>query len=902
MNVRISQPPRVAENVIAVTVSLSPFETAYQWHKRLDVPVLPIEGKSLQWLVENAPDLKRCHWDNVVVAINGDIVDRGLWPRVRPRASWNVVVEIAVVPKGEDGFNILSLAVNITAAFAGFSNPLVGIGIALVGGAIISAFRPKAKGDNLRVPEGPGATQNRSAGTSINALSPFEQIPAVIGKMRVTLPLLNPAWTAIENEDQKVFMLFGLQGRHKWEEIELNGIDTDEQGDTVEIETREGTVNDAALTLITQTVVQQKLDMELGDWDVVPDLSAGGFAWITLADQTNPTTSRPTQHYVTSGDGPDEIVFDFLMPNGMSGPGVDVGTALEIETKLKGDVTWRALPYVKLQMVDRLQLFRFAIHFKFEGDPSPLPTNQGEPWDEILHTTNTPEAPLSFQNEQNNANWSADSYFGTGSPLDALHVAEFQDRIEVYLDPAASPGWAKGQYEFRFRKGYTQSPIVNAGQNRYHLVFDESPGGAPGPPGYITSANAPSNTVVGKMFLSAIRSVWNDDPVVEDEIAKVAIVATNTQVNSVTALASGYTEIFSNGVWDEIAVTSNPAAWYRRALLDKFNARPLPDNLIDDVALGTWYDFCETEGLEVNAIIEGGTTIEDVLNLCAVAGRAKTLRASKWGVWIDQDRSADPPKQMFTPRNSQDFTVDITYDEIPDILRMKYFDSADEYRQKEVLVDSTGTEVLPENVTNEQLIESIEATGKVTTAEVLAHGKYLLLQMQKRTARFGFNAAVESLHSTRGDLVGLGHDVVSRTFGMARVVSVTTSGASPDQITGLVLDSELPLSEHGEDFFAPTDFFAASDFFDLDNPSGIWMRFTDDQVVTKQINETDDTNTITFTTPFSVASATGLKPGVLIGSGPLNSEFRRLIIENIEPTEDFHARIIAVDEAPDIHT
>ena len=560
---------------LEVEVGASPFREAGTWFA-------PI-GSSCAWLVENAPDLVTRDPEHVVVLIGGEDVPHGMWARVKPKPC--ATVSVLVVPRGDDGFAFAQTALQITSAFAGFVNPLAGLALAVGGGLILEAFRPGPKGPGSVEPEGLTANPDNSAGSSTNQLRPDAQIPAVAGEHRVTLALLAPAYVDIVGDKEVVFLIAGLQGATDLNDFEINEAPIEDFSESVMFNANNGLSGTGPdLTIYDRIVIQEAVNERFELYETVPDAASSANDYRELVDQSNPTTSRPKRKIRTSSTAPDEIWLHFALPDGIkSNSGDPTGTAFTIEIRRKGETEWRKLPYIRMiSAIGIERRYLFYVKLIFAADPGGLMTNIGEPWDEILSSafTNNDAA------DGGNQDWTADSWFDNGADDQAAHVAEFVDGLEIYLDPDdPTDPWPRDQYEIRIDKGFTisQNNLQSTlqGQALYTNVFDSA--------GTLIVPNiSATNQMVSNLEWTRIASVYDETPVTAPNLAYIELRGEAVRIERLTALAAGYTNVFNGTDWNAVAQTSDPAAWYRRALIDIYHARPLPEALLDDAALQAW--------------------------------------------------------------------------------------------------------------------------------------------------------------------------------------------------------------------------------------------------------------------------------------------------------------------------
>ena len=107
-----------------------------------------------------------------------------------------------------------------------------------------------------------------------------------------------------------------------------------------------------------------------------------------------------------------------------------------------------------------------------------------------------------------------------------------------------------------------------------------------------------------------------------------------------------------NGTELVVSSTSNPAHWFMDFALGRYNSDNklmygvgLTQSQIDFDALTAWAQFCTTEGLTFNGVIDGQQTAADILSALARCGFASPTWASgKLGVVWDEAPSLPAPK------------------------------------------------------------------------------------------------------------------------------------------------------------------------------------------------------------------------------------------------------------------
>ena len=354
--------------------------------------------------------------------------------------------------------------------------------------------------------------------------------------------------------------------------------------------------------------------------------------------------------------------------------------------------------------------------------------------------------------------------------------------------------------------------------------------------------------------------------------------------------------------WNRLVLSSNPAPNYRKVLAGVLTAKGVPDTAIDDDILLAWRWHCICEDYTVDMIAED-TGWWDLLTVIASCGYARPTRAEKFGVYMDYDRSDEEPVQMFTPLQSSDFSWSKAFPQLPTGLRITYSDVTTENAPQQIIVRD------PNHTGRGDAFESATYLGFVHEDKTHMRGLFDLAQGRLRSTFFDLKVPSNWLRCKRGSLVSVSYDVVSQHMKYALVKSVLVSGSD---VTGVVLDSMVNV----EQTVAPWDL--ASNVWDY--PTDLWItglvygcviQQTDGSTITVALD--DDTglvDTITFTTLVPIVSWTGsswdsgsvdlIAAGCMVTIGPIAKMYRRLIVSDIAPANDFTAGLTMVDEAPQI--
>jgi hypothetical protein len=369
---------------------------------------------------------------------------------------------------------------------------------------------------------------------------------------------------------------------------------------------------------------------------------------------------------------------------------------------------------------------------------------------------------------------------------------------------------------------------------------------------------------------TAMRIYRGEDPILEPDVAKSVLrIKANDQLNGVvdqfSAVVSSLIPTWDGAEWGGTNKTSNPAALYRHVLTCSANAEAISTDLIADEDLGAWYEYCEAQGYTYNRVIEAFQDTGDLLMEIAAAGFASPqILGSSWSAVIDKSRST--VTQLFTPRNSWEFSGQVITSDIPHALRVIFANEERDYKEDERVVYDDGYDAT--NATDYRMA-SFEGCTHPDNAYRLA--RHMLATLRLRPERFSFKCDVENLVARRGDLVRIQHDAALIGQAAARIKSIDGSD--------LTLD-ELVTFEAGKTY-------------------GLRARKAGGNVVLLTATYSSVTGT---TATLTVDDATGLAVGDLCVFGETGAETVQGIIDTIEFEDDLVAHITCMPYVEDVYS
>lgn len=823
-------------------------------------------------------------WTHGVAIIGGDQrhpYPPEVWAKVRPKKGY--AVDFGIAPAGDDSFSsILSVAVIGAQLFANMIpgiGPLVSAAIGIGGQLALQALAPKPKTPELA--GGGSSKQLGQGGFSSNALGPYEQVGRVLGRKRVAPPHLIPPVIEIKGEDAFPEFCVGLAGRHDVSDILVNG--TSPAAGIVDAGPfiRTGLPSDGPLSLFRK-VRWQEPGRRMSEWNLAQNVNADTrYETFTQTSLTDARQDSPVYSKFRLGKiMPDRIVIDLVFESGVaaSTSNAKAGVAFQLLFARRGatfaGASQPVTPAIYLPEVHYVANFRGPVRAKIileiGSDPGSLTApNSNSPWRQAYANTTA----------QSGVSNSAHTYYGTSNV--ATHVGVTDPNIvTIYVDPASIDLRVTDELWIRRGGGYLDS-------RQNHSTNTYSFGGSTSAPGRWWGPINDSGTLriledQAKMWstcsIEYVTRIWDAEPIDPSGLTTLEMRLRNTQVDSISFIADGYVR----WKWDralqlwtsEPHVSENPAEQAYDILRNPdpiLNARPLSTSLIDDAEHGAWAEWCADNDKRCCVFLESGT-VEDALSPCYQAGHGKLVRSRKWRPWIEKDRSGEAPIKIFGPRDFWNWTVEKTFDRPPHALRTTFDDALyDWVTTPERLVYAAGRDVA-----NSTLFEAVHYPSIPDDYNVDARARLDLAIMRKRRGSYSFETRHRWLATPRGSLVGVNHPMLNAGHVTAGIRKVLYNGDG--DIVGVILDGEV-------DMIAGT--------------TGIALSGLNAEVFVAQSVTPGRTRQVMFTAP--VANDAGIDEGALFAAGPAGLIYSRFYVDDIKPGPRFSAKLILVDEAPEIH-
>ena len=287
------------------------------------------------------------------------------------------------------------------------------------------------------------------------------------------------------------------------------------------------------------------------------------------------------------------------------------------------------------------------------------------------------------------------------------------------------------------------------------------------------------------LTINQITTRFDINPIVSNKrhtFLELRIKATN-QLNGVvqnlSAEVTSVLDVWNGSQWVK-SPTSNPAWVFADLLTGQVNKRAIDKSRLHIPSLVEWANYCdEVPTAPVNAgaynysrfscnfILDYASTLQEVVNqVCSSSQAGINIIDGKYGVLVDKLRTT--PVQIFTPRNSSNFSSNRNYARRPDAVKVRYVDPSIGWDTNEIVVYDDGFDA----DTAEEFDELL-CFGCINPEQAWRFGRYMIAQNRLRQETISITVDFEYLVCTRGDYVQVTQDAMKVGGSPARVKSVS---------------------------------------------------------------------------------------------------------------------------------
>lgn len=394
----------------------------------------------------------------------------------------------------------------------------------------------------------------------------------------------------------------------------------------------------------------------------------------------------------------------------------------------------------------------------------------------------------------------------------------------------------------------------------------------------IATSSAYTSSVSDDLTLVNIVTRFDREPLLSEvrhTYFEVKIRATNQLNGAIANLSAQTTSILD--VYDEDTQTwskqptRNPAWVFADLLTGTANKRAIDKSRLHLPSILEWAEYCDEvpdspaaldytmPRFECNFVLDYAVTLQGVLNQVGGAAQGSlNIIDGKYGVLIDRRR--DVPVQIFTPRNSKNFSSNRVYTRKPHAITVDYINPYLEWNPAQVTVYDDGYDV--NNATEFDEITSFACTN---VEQAWRFGRFALAQNRLRQETISIEVDFEYMVCTRGDYVQVTQDIMRVGGTPARVKSITGNT--------IIIDDGIETNA---------------------NPYGFVFRGIDGVIYQ---------NTLTVVGPdeFELDGPNLPAPGDLIVIGNVDQIVLDCLVKSISPNDDMSATLILVEKADAVY-
>lgn len=393
-----------------------------------------------------------------------------------------------------------------------------------------------------------------------------------------------------------------------------------------------------------------------------------------------------------------------------------------------------------------------------------------------------------------------------------------------------------------------------------------------------------SSSVIDAVYVGSVRAIKHEAPVSAEIAARLTLIELKIKATSklsgtisqLNFIAQSKLPVYAGSgsgsdCWSN-ALSSNPASAMLYALKGDVAQRVVPDDAIDWEKLEAFSLWCDEHEYECNAYISDEITLQDLLSNIGSTSRAEAVRLNGL-ITVIQDIERSTPVQLFTPRNSHDYSETFALADIPDEIRMTFVDEDGGYDENTCSVyntDKGNKESVPETT------QGITLWGVTSSVQARRLGMYKYAVSRLRPIVHTFSCDFEYLMCTKGDWIRYAGDIALAGISQGRIVSRVLDESNEESVTGFELDEALTM-ESGKSY-------------------ALRVRLSDGSMTLLELENSGETSkTVTLSTALSADDAP--KAGDLFAFGETGNESIDLIVTDITCSDNLTAELTCVEYA-----
>lgn len=419
---------------------------------------------------------------------------------------------------------------------------------------------------------------------------------------------------------------------------------------------------------------------------------------------------------------------------------------------------------------------------------------------------------------------------------------------------------------------YTHTVSVSRGQYEVRVERLNDPGDN------FQGAKTPHWTVMrtkrGDEAGDPIRPINSD---ISDQFTYIALKAKatnqfNGQIKKFNCIAEAVIPDWTGAVWSD-AATTNPASVALYLLRSSVvNPDPIPDSQIDFDSFQALHEWADSDNAhDFSAVITEQDRCVDLIRMVLNTCRSH-LNITDGKYAIIQDVEKPNPVQMFTTRNSWNFSSVKGFSDVPHAVKVSFVNAATGYQADTRTVYDDGYD---ESTATD--IQKVDMLGLTDADQAWKEGRYTLAAAKLRPEVFTIETDLDHIICNRGDKIAVQNDVPLVGISSGVVTEVLTNVGG--DIIGIKSD-EFFLMESGKTY-------------------GIRIINASAEFIQRELTAAvGEYNQLDFVSPTSETIEVGDK----FAFGESGTETGEYIVTGIQPKDDLKATIKMVEYAPDVFT
>ncbi|MFZ2967915.1 MAG: host specificity factor TipJ family phage tail protein [Sulfuricurvum sp.] len=259
-----------------------------------------------------------------------------------------------------------------------------------------------------------------------------------------------------------------------------------------------------------------------------------------------------------------------------------------------------------------------------------------------------------------------------------------------------------------------------------------------------TTAESTSTRTSDKVYFEGFTEIiYNDFTYPNTALLAIRALATDQLSGSMPSVSC---------VVDRGFGTSNPATAAR-------NIIELVGADVITTAFDEWATWCTGQNFTCNMVFDSEVNVRDALNIVGTLGRANVIQiGSEYMPIIDRVETMPVQRFLFTMGNIIRDSFKEEYLPLADrsnVVEVTYFDETLDYEKQSVEISQYGFDESSDTVRK----ASVTLYGCTNRTQAVRHGRFLMNKNRYLTNTVSFEADVDAIACTIGDVINVSHDV-----------------------------------------------------------------------------------------------------------------------------------------------